>query len=197
MNDRFVLPTIKLTLVRVKNSVKVFELKNIIYERVFIEKLNVSTLNFLHNDQIINGYDSLREYKELSTNDDIDGKFYSLPNDLTDTTNVVIDRFHSSNNLINQRLDSFEFSVLLIKIFLILFVFIFFLTPFLFVICFHKKRNNQLMSCKRKENKLAFSQILPLELLANRLHNDDLDIKGHRDYDLIEQGDSVTDPSGS
>ena len=81
INDRFVLTDNKKTIVRVKEDIKLYELKNVLEEPVFIEKLNISTLNYWHNDLIINGYETLQDYKETSSNDDLDGKFYSLPND--------------------------------------------------------------------------------------------------------------------
>ena len=94
---------------RVKNDIKLYELKNVLEEPVFIDKFNVSTLNYWHNDQIINGYDTLQDYKEISTNDDLDGKFYSLPNDLIETSNELVDSFQAVDKIINERLKKLEF----------------------------------------------------------------------------------------
>ena len=120
----------KKTIVRVKNDIKLYELKKVLEEPVFIDKFNVSTLNYWHNDQIINGYDTLQDYKEISTNDDLDGKFYSLPNDLIETSNELVDSFQAVDKIINERLKKLEFEYYLFNYFCLILCFILCFTHF-------------------------------------------------------------------
>jgi hypothetical protein len=197
INDRFILPSYKQTIVRVGNVVKLFDLSNVIEETIHLDKVNISSFNFRHHSEILNGYDALRESSDQPGSDDIDGKFYSLPNDITDTTNDLVDNVHNANKFMRDKINKLESSLILVfKSLSISILFVFFL-----ILCFMYYRCSN--RCKRKQNlnvtnfeaysRAALrhaSEIIPLEDLAHRLKVLP-DIGCHRDYDMTGEGDSV------
>ena len=55
------------------------------------------------------------------------------------------------------------------------------------------KRKRLIILNRKKETSSNFSEILPLEFLANQIKNIELKNESHRDYDKIEPGNSVNE----
>ncbi|CAF1127347.1 unnamed protein product [Brachionus calyciflorus] len=89
VNKRIILPSTKLALVRVGNNIKEFKLNNVIVQDIKLDHFNFSSLNYFHHKEIVQGYDFVKEFHDISEVNDIDGNFYNLPNDEINSSSVT------------------------------------------------------------------------------------------------------------
>ena len=158
INDRFVLPSNKIALVRVGNSINYFNISNVIVQEIHLDHYNLSRLNFLHHKEIIDGLNTSRYLDEFNNFNDINGNFFVLPNDELDSNKDLINKLiDSKSNLIDDFLKLrkfFNFLIFFIIVFFTIIIVIFtFMCLKIYNIC--KKQH-----CNTPE-------ILPLEELAS------------------------------
>ena len=200
INDRIILRSFKHAIKRIGKTNKLLELKNIIEEEIYYDRTNVSILNFNHHSEIVNGYDFLKDFKDLSSTNDIDGNFYSLPNDFVESTHDLIGNLYTVNKFVEDKVHKLETNVRILLTVLVSVIFIFLIVficiNFTYICNFFLKLKDSLRNRKRQNNynktknikKIESSAILPLDKLAEQINPI---VYGHRDYDEFEQGDSV------
>ncbi|CAF1049097.1 unnamed protein product [Brachionus calyciflorus] len=157
INDRFILTSEKLSIVRVGTEIKIFNLSNVIEREIHLDHYNLSSLNFFHHKEITNGFDNSKYFEEQNNINDANWNFYILPNDEINTSSkllsdLVISKLQFVDEL--RRIKQMFNLALIIIITLILFI----LLPFVFFKFFNLSKRQS-----------RTPQILPLEELASLL----------------------------
>ena len=96
------------TIVRVKNSIKIFKIENLLVENLTIEIKNLSYLNFFHHEEIIRGFDYFKFIRKMDEVNDINGDFSIIPDDHPDTNNEFANKVIETKDKIIDKLATAE-----------------------------------------------------------------------------------------
>jgi len=105
VNDRIILPSLRKVLVRVENKIKLNEVNN--YNAVYLsfENKNSTILNFFHHEEIINGYEFLKDFDQINHLNDIDEKFLILPDDHVENSDDFVSKIYAVKNYLYERVE--------------------------------------------------------------------------------------------
>ena len=109
----------------------------------------MSKLNFFHHKDIIQGYDFVKDFHDLETNNDLNGDYYYLPNDQTNSQDNFLNNLSKDGLSLFKNYNNF-FRVFKYFVIFLIFILIIFLIIFL-LFCFLVKKNDNKLNMRRNQ----------------------------------------------